>query len=386
MRIAIDARWIFPQISGIGNYTRQFTGQLAKLDRNNSYLLLFKDAAVRDRTVAEIDLRSAPNFETRLLPYGVFSPLNQLLLPLFLRREACDIYHSTNYMIPLMAFPAWHKGRIRCVVTIHDVIPLLFPKAAPRSRKARMFALYRLLMQQVVARADAIVTDSMASRNDILKTLGIPAERASMVRAVYCGVSDIFTPGPMPVDVSPDRPARLLYVGRSDPYKNVTGLIRIVDKARRTCRSPIQLIIAGAQDPRYPEAEALSASLGLGSIVRWTGYLSDGELAETYRGSDLLVHPSRYEGFGLQVAEAMSSGLPVLCSNAASLPEVAGDAAVLLDPDNEDDFAAAIRDILASRQRREAMRARGLAQARRFTWASTAREILAIYEETGKGA
>ena len=386
MKIAIDARWIFPQISGIGNYTRQLIGQLAMLDRKNRYVLLFKDAEVCDRTIRETALESAPNFETCLLHYGVFSPVNQILLPFLLREQGCEVYHSTNYMIPLLAFPRWRKGPIRCVVTIHDVIPLLFPRAAPRSRKARVFALYRFLMRQVAARADIIITDSNASKNDILRALSIPQQHAGKVRAVYCGVSSLFTPGNVPTDPSAEHPARLLYVGRSDPYKNVTGLIRIVDRVRRLCPFPVQLTIAGAQDPRYPEAAALVRELGLETIVKWTGYLSDGQLADSYRSSDLLVHPSRYEGFGLQVVEAMSSGLPVVCGNVASLPEVTGDAAVLVNPDNENDFAGAIRDILTNRPKQESMRAKGLVQARRFTWTNTARQTMALYEEATGGA
>ena len=171
----------------------------------------------------------------------------------------------------------------------------------------------------------------------------------------------------------------LLYVGRSDPYKNVTGLIRIFKAARERAPMPLRLCIAGSPDPRYPEAVRLAAELGLSDAVTWTGYLSDEALTALYRRADVLVHPSRYEGFGLQVAEAMASGTPVVCSRAGSLPEVAGDAALMFDPDDIDGFADAVVRVIVDERLSAALRAKGRVRAAGFTWARAARETLAVY-------
>jgi alpha-1,3-rhamnosyl/mannosyltransferase len=319
------------------------------------------------------------------VPFGVFSPLSQLDLPLRLRREAVSVYHSTNYMIPLPAFPRHRRGRIKAVTTLHDVIPLLFPGHAPRSRKARLFPLYVRLMHDVARRSHAIVTDSNASARDIAACLHLGAEDRARLHTVYCGVEPRFRPGPRP-DAGAAGPRRVLYVGRCDPYKNLETLLRAFAGVAAELREPVELLVAGPPDPRYPEAPALARSLGIADRVRWTGYLSDDELVATYRRADLLAHPSRYEGFGLQIVEAMACGTPVVCSRAASLPEVAGDAAILLDPDDVDGFRRAILDVLRNPGTAARLSEKGLRQAARFTWEATARRMLAIYEQLGEPA
>jgi glycosyltransferase involved in cell wall biosynthesis len=383
MKIAIDARWIFREISGIGAYTRELIRHLARLDRDNTYVLLFNDPAIRDRTLAETGLAAAPNFAAARVPYGVFSPLSQLLLPLRLARERVDLYHSPNYLIPLPAFPR-RPRRMKCAVTIHDVIPLLFPGHAPRSRKARLFPLYRRLMLEVGARADLIITDSLAARADTIRHLRIPPDREHKVRAVYCGVSERFRP-PAARPPKDDRtPRSLLYVGRSDPYKSLPTLIHAVAEAAQACAFPLVLTIAGTPDPRYPEARQAAAQLGIQDAVRWTGYVSDDDLLALYQQADVLVHPSQYEGFGLPVVEAMACGVPVICSSAGALPEVAGDAASLLAPDDVPEFARRIATVLSTPALAAEMSRKGLRQAAQFTWSRTAEETLRLYEGLGR--
>ena len=381
MRIALDARWIFPEISGIGAYTRDLARALAHADSSNEYLLLFSDPAVRDRTLAETGLDAAPNVRAVAVPYGVFSPRSQLDLPVRLRRLGADLYHAPNYMIPLCAFPRRRLGRIRCVTTIHDVIPMVFPQAAPRSRKARLYPLYRWIMREVGRRSDRIVTDSKASAADIVRHLRLDAALAANLRVIPCGVGARFRPAAARPPRAADRVRSVLYVGRFDPYKNVAVLIRAFARARAASPFPLRLTLAGAPDARYPETRALVRELGLGDAVAWTGYLSDAQLVTAYQGADVLAHPSRYEGFGLQVLEAMACGVPVVCSNAASLPEVAGDAAILQNPDDEKGFAQAIARVLTDDALAADLSSRGLRQAAQFTWERAARATLDVYRE-----
>jgi alpha-1,3-rhamnosyl/mannosyltransferase len=379
MKIAIDARWIFQEISGIGAYTRELIRHLARIDKDNTYVLFFDHAALLDRTIAETGLRNVPSFSTRRLPFGVFSIRNQLQLPGILNRQGIDIFHSTNYMVPLLAFPKGRRHRTRCVATVHDVIPMLFPRLVPRSRKARLYPIYRWLMRQVGARADVIITDSNAARADILKHLCIGD--ASKVKPVYCGVSDRFRPAPRPPVTDASRPRTLLYVGRADPYKNLAAVIRALPDIRKQCPFPVTLTLAGSPDPRYPEAQDLAAALNVRDGIRWTGYLSDEALMAAYHQADLLVHPSLYEGFGLQVVEAMASGLPVVCSNAGSLPEVVGDAAITVDPHDSAALARRVIEVLTDAALAARMSEEGVRRAAQFTWERTAAETLAIYRE-----
>jgi len=384
MRIAIDARWIFREASGIGVYTRELINALAGIDRNNKYTLLFDSGDLLKSVTESADLRHAPNFSCELLPCGLFSLSNQTLVPRILREHGIDVFHSPNYMIPLLAFPRNRKGAIACVITIHDVIPLLFPHHAPRSRKSRLFPVYRQLMLEIGRRANMIIADSDASRRDIITHLRIPPERQGMVKTVYCGVSGMSSKGAAARPVRrKDEPGTILYVGRSDPYKNCIGLIEAFALTRTGCHFPVNLLMAGSPDARYPEIEAKISALGLGDCVR-RKYLSDAELSEAYRTADVLALPSLYEGFGLPVAEAMACGLPVVCSNRGSLPEVAGDAAIQVDPTDIPALAAAMTRVLSDPALAADLSAKGLRQANKFTWKQTATATLAAYLEAMK--
>ncbi len=378
MNIAIDARWIFREISGIGNYTRHLIRELARIDDRNRYTVLFSDATVARRTVRETDMEQAPNFTAIRFGHGLFSPLGQLLLPAFLRRHRIDVYHSPNYMIPLFAFPRDRRGRTACVTTIHDVIPLVFPDHAPRSRKTRLSPLFRKLMTEIGRRSDAIITVSEASRRDIVRQLRLEPPDDTKVHVVHNGVSARFAP---PATRDRTRSERtILYVGRADPYKNLTTLVEAMEIVTNTFPSPVRLLIAGAPDPRYPEAAARARTLGIERSVTWTGYLPDDRLVQQYQQADLLVHPSRYEGFGLQVIEAMACGTPVICSNGGSLPEVAGDAAILVDPNNVSGMADQILRVLGDPVLADSLRDKGLVQAKKFSWRATARGVHAVYQ------
>jgi len=379
--IAIDARWIFPEISGIGAYTRELIRALARVDRENEYLLLFADDALRDAAMRRAE--AGDRFRPLRFPHGVFAARSQIALPRLLARHGVEVYHAPNYMIPYLAFPRRRRGRTACVVTIHDVIPMLFPEHAPRARKARLYPLYRRLMLETGARADAIITVSERSRADVIRALRIPESSASKVVKVFNGVSETFRPPPGrgggAAAFGPGRPARLLYVGRADPYKNLTGLLRAVARARGLCPFPLELRIVGPRDPRYPEAPRLAAELGLEAIARWTGFLDDGRLLAEYQRADLLMQPSKYEGFGLPVVEAMACGVPVICGNAGSLPEIAGGAAVLVDPDDVEGIAAAIGRVLGDPALAADLAARGVRRAAEFTWERAAAETLEVY-------
>ena len=383
LHIVIDARWIFPEISGIGHYTRELLKALAVIDHESKYTLLFDNAAVCQRTVETAGLDKAANMTPHMLPYGVFSPRSQLQLPGWLRKSGCDLYHAPNYMIPLAAFPRHRRGHVAAVVTIHDVIPLIFPDHAPRSRKSRLYPLYRRIMLETAARADAIITVSRAAGQDMVHHLRIPPQDEPKVRAIYNGVSEHYTPAPLKPRRTADDPAprTLLYVGRADPYKNLTALVECVAALQKKVAFPLSLTIAGSPDPRYPEAADRARELGIQERVHWTGYLHDAALMAIYREADALVHPSRYEGFGLQIVEAMACGTPVVCSRSGSLPEVAGDAALLFDHDQPARMLECVERVLTDPDCAAALREKGLARAATFTWRRTAETTLALYRE-----
>ncbi|MFH0880715.1 MAG: glycosyltransferase family 1 protein, partial [Lentisphaerota bacterium] len=237
------------------------------------------------------------------------------------------------------------------------------------------FFIYKKLMSEVALRSTIILADSEHSRNDVLAHLQV--QDPGKVTAIHVGVSERFLPMDQP---KPGNQHQLLYVGRLDPYKNVTGVIRVLSEARKLTGKDIHLRIIGPTDLRYPEAPLLVRELGLEACVHWAGYVSDDELPIAYRSADALLLLSRYEGFGLPVAEAMASGTPVVCSNVSSLPEIAGDAALQVAPDDLDGAARAVAQIIDNAQLAADLRKKGLQQASRFTWRRTAEQTLRAYE------
>ena len=292
-----------------------------------------------------------------------------------LRELAPDLYHSPNYMIPLRSFPRSRTGPIRCVVTIHDVIPLAYPNHAPRSRKRRLFPIYRALMKDIGRRAHTILTVSETSKTDLIKHLDLPTNREEDVVVVHNGVSDAFRPS---AGKSTGHPPTVLYVGRFDPYKNLVGLVEAMAEVREQIPD-VRLRVIGPPDQRYPEAPQRARELGIEGAVEWVGYASNQDLVQAYQAADVFALPSRYEGFGLPVLEAMACGTPVVCGNRSSLPEVAGDAALLVDPDRPEELAQALVRVLTDTGLRACLKEKGLFRARTFTWARTAEQTLRAY-------
>ena len=370
MKICIDARWIFPELSGVGLYTQELLRALAKVDHENEYILLFDNATVRDRTVPFIQV-SGFRYQVANTSFGLFSIQNQIRLPRDLDNLGIDVYHSTNYMMPLRA-----PKKTRRVVTIHDLIPLIFPDHAPKARKARFYPLYKGLMKQIARRADLIVTVSESTRLDVVQVLGVPE---TGVVAIHEGV----TPEHRPVEKEPKAEPVILFVGRRDPYKNLPMLLEAFSGLRSLVKARLRIV--GPADARYPEAEHKARALHLQDAVDWVGYASPAQLIREYQQADVFVLPSKYEGFGLTVLEAMACGTPVVCSNTSSLPEVVGEAALLVDPMQPAQWLGALRRVIADPSLAATMRENGLRRAAQFTWEKCARETLRAYERTMQG-
>lgn len=359
MRIAIDGRPLIWPASGVARYTAQLIEALAEIDSQNSYYLLAQ---------RPIENLPGPNFVAA--PIAV-RPWLQLAVPWQLARLDIDLFHGTNFMAPIMsAAPS--------VITIHDLSLLLFPQW----HTWRNRVLTGLQMRLSVQRAARIIADSEHTRRDLNGLLGIPAER---IEVIYLGVNETFQPLQdqaaletvrhkygLPADV-------ILYVGTLEPRKGLDTLIAAYGGLAADV--PHDLVIAGKRgwytEGLFRQVEAL----GLGRRVHFTDYIADEDLPGLYNLAHLFVYPSRYEGFGLPALEAMACGLPVVCTNAASLPEVVGDAALFVPPNDVEALAAAVRRVLDDGVLRAEMRARGLKRASRFTWEETARRTAQVYEE-----
>lgn len=379
MKIVFDARWIGSTPSGVGVYSAELLRRLPTLAPRWQWHLLFQSETLcRDVTQA-CRLADKTNVTTEILPYGVFSPEGQFRLPNRLNALAPDLYFTANYMMPYRAFPQPKRGKgPKCVATIHDVIPLLLKKHAPRSRKSRMLPVFRWCLRQSIRRADMVLTVSEASRRDMIRALKLPPAQSARIRVVYNGVDERFRP---PDKSIVSATSTLLYVGRLDPYKNVVTLIRAFDILHRQQGGNMQLLIVGPEDERYPEARRMVSALGLEANVSFLGFLANDDLVSAYQEATMVVNPSSYEGFGLSLVEAMRSGIPVVCGNGGAQPEIAGKAALVVPAGDTHALADAMGRVLSDPRLRQRLIERGLSRAADFSWDRTAAQTMACFRE-----
>lgn len=290
-------------------------------------------------------------------------------------RSGVQIFHSPD----TLGVPLTCGRRVALVVTVHDLIAWMFPQAVTiPHRLAR-----RVMLPLVVRRADRLIVDSQAAARDLIERFPEAREKA---RVIPLGVSARFRPaGRKEVDDLRSRlglPAGyLLYVGTLSPRKNLGRLFEAYAQLSRRDHDVPPLIIAGRPGWLWEPIAQRISDLRLGTQVRLCDFVPDGDLPALLTGAAAFLLPSLYEGFGLPVLEAMACGTPVLTSNRSSLPEVAGDAALLVDPEDPEAIAEGIARLLGDTSYRRGLARRGLQRARRFSWADTARRTLALYQE-----
>lgn len=299
----------------------------------------------------------------------------QVAFPLICRRWAADLAH-----VPYWGSPLWTT--VPTVVTVHDLIPRLLPAY----RGGPFVRLYTRLVSASARQAAVVLTDSQAAKHDIESHLNLSPDQ---VRAVYLAVGQQYQPQPRPADeeirAAYGLPHRyILYLAGHDERKNVAGLVEAFSLVAQA-DDDVTLVIGGrlpAEDrPPFFDPRPLVEALGLDADVHFIGWVDEEHKPALYRGAACAVFPSRYEGFGLPVLEALASGTPLVAANTASLPELVGDAGFAVDPDDVQGMAGAILACLVDEPLVAELRRRGPEQAARFSWRQTAQETAAIYQE-----
>lgn len=356
MKIAIAAWHLKDGNVGLGRYCRGLIEALGRVDRTHQYQVFMP---------GRYELPERPNMRYRPLALPVVRRRAWEQLVAILAGEA-DVLH----------FPydsAVMRKRSRFIVTIHDVKPLLFGALQPRATFGRW--LEQRLVGDRWSRTDHILTDSFCSRNDIARCCGIDPGR---ITVVYPGVDhERFRPAS--TSTFPHGRPYVLCVAGADPTKNVETLIEAFIRLSPDLRHAHDLVLAGDLRRRADLREWVAAA-GIDKQVRFAGIVPDETLITLYQQAAAFVFPSRYEGFGFPVLEAMACGCPVISSNAASLPEVTGQAALLADPSDIGAFTGRMAEVLSNPGLREELRGRSLQQAKAFSWDRTARETIAVYE------
>lgn len=378
MRIAIDYTAALQQRAGIGRYTRGLVQSLSQLDANSEYVLLVSGRSYQENRIPPL----SPNFRLKYLPLShrwTTALWHRLRLPipadLFTGRV--DLFHSPDFVLPPLR-------RGKKILTIHDLSFYRYPQGAEPS----LLWYLKGAVPRSVTRADFIFADSQCTKKDLVEILNVPQEK---VAVIYPGVDARFRPDDdhryqtiLRAKYGLESPF-ILSVGTIEPRKNYPRLIQAFQLLRAEYKIPHQLIIVGGRGWLFHDIYQEVERLGIGDSVRFLGYVPEEDLRALYRGAEVFAFPSHYEGFGLPPLEAMACGVPTVVSNTSSLPEVVGDAALMVSPDDIKGLAEALYRLLSDDALRAELRKEGLEQAQKFSWEKTGEDVLAHYRRIAGG-
>lgn len=364
MRIGIDARINYYRPGGIAEYTRHLIDELARLDTANEYRILHH---IRDRDTKQ----PGPNFARVNTLTPCHHRWERWSFSAELIPHRLDILHTPDVIPP-------QRGGKRHVITIHDLHFLLYPQFMTAQSRSH----YIDRIAWAVKHADHILVSSQATHDDLVRLLHVPPE---LMTVHLLGVTKTFHPLAQPtiatVRARHNLPAEyLLFVGTFEPRKNIPGLLEAYHLLRQDIPDLPPLVLAGRRGWLYDDIFDTAKALALGPHLIWLENPPFADMAAIYNGALTFVLPSHYEGFGLTALEAMACGTPPIVANRSSLPEVVGDAGLLVDPDDPAAVADAIRRMLSDTALRDNLRERGLARAATFTWQNTAASALQVFQ------
>lgn len=368
MKVSIMARSLRPPLTGIGRYTYNLASTAARQLAPDP-LTLFVTREVKDLD----GLRCRTIVAPLPTPHEVFrAAWEQTIVPLSVRRNGLDVFHSPNYTLPItLPCPS--------VVTVHD---LAFTDR--RFHKARLRLYLTLLTKFSLRRADHIIAVSEYTKSQVETRFPFVTGRISVV---YSGLDSTFASAPPTGGNGSSRNGHrpyVLFVGSIEPRKNLPRLIRAFEQAMSATGLPHDLVLCGPWGWKYGAVEEALRRSPLRDRIHHTGYVPSADLPSLYAGADLLAYPSLDEGFGFPVLEAMASGTPVVTSDRSALPEVAGGAAVTVPPSDEGAIADAISTVLSDRGLAIELAERGRERAAEFTWNRAAAQTIEIYRQVAK--
>lgn len=371
MKIGIITDSMNGDRAGIGSYTYNLVKNLLKIDKENEYKLIHR-YPTDDPIYTEADEIIAPYPKIPLKK----TIGNNISLPLKLKPYKLDLIHDPSQISPFLFNPSHRK-----VLTIHDLSPILFPETHGR--------IHVLLQKHIFPRSlkhvDRIITVSDSTKNDVIRYLKV---RKSKITTIYNGVDEVFQVLCDDATESVKKKYRIknpfiLYVGTLEPRKNIPVLLKAFYLLKKKGIGH-RLVIAGGKGWKYENIYKTLNELNLQKEVIFTGYVQYEDLPKLYNAADIFIYPSLYEGFGFPPLEAMACGTPVIASNTSSLPEVVGNAGMLVDPLDAAKIADAMRKVLNNEDVRERMIQMGLERVSMFSWERCAEETLEVYKSLVK--
>lgn len=372
MRVSIELQPCLKNKSGIGVYTYELTKRLqnsSDIEFEGNIFNFFNRNYI-ERDIEGLDIKK--NI-CSLFPYGVYRRIWSYA-PIkynFLFRRNADIYQFFNFVIPPNI-----SGKV--ITTIHDLTYILYPNTMDTSNRKRL----EKDMKSTVKRADYIITISESSKRDIIKYLDVDE---SKIQVIYPGVDEVYKRTLNSDEITTVKNKYnihgkyLLYLGTLEPRKNIETIVRAYNCFKKSDKDNIKLVLAGKKGWLYESIFKLVKEFNIEDNVIFTDYIDDMDKAPLYQGAEVFLFPSLYEGFGIPVIEAMASRIPVITSNSSSLPEAAGDAAIITEPLDYKKISNSIERILNENGLREKMINEGIKQASKFSWDSSAQKLKNIY-------
>ncbi|MFH2136432.1 MAG: glycosyltransferase family 1 protein [Patescibacteria group bacterium] len=399
MRIGIDCRTIlnpgYGEAAGVGHYTFFLVSNLLKIDKENEYVLFFDSLLSKD--AAEEMIADAKNVKIEFFPFHQYKhylpfAFSHLLTAGAIEKEKLDVFHSPAYTLPLA-----YRGK--SIVTVHDLAIYKNPKWFPGKFLTGQSFSTKTLVPKSLKKAKKIIAVSKNTKKDITEIFKINPEK---VEVIYEGVEFRNLPKKSESACGIDsevcfedlkikyglKDDYVLFLGTIEPRKNIAALVRafcdVVCK-NKNLEKKYQLVLAGARGWKYKdvfkEIEACQKKLGTDGEIKYIGYVPGREKFTLIKGATCFVFPSFYEGFGLSVLEALSLGVPTITSNKSSLSEIAGQAAMLVDPEKASEISEALEKILTDKNLREELGKGGINQAGKFSWKKCAEETLDVYKK-----
>jgi glycosyltransferase involved in cell wall biosynthesis len=364
MRIGIDARLVYYSRAGIGQYILGLIEGLGKIDGENEYVVL---QSRKDNTI----VTDQPNFSKKSLWTPSHHTFEQLALPFEITPLRLDILHSPDFIPPF-------RRDYKSVITVHDLAFILYPHFLTQQS-----ALYYGQIDRAVRHADHIIADSLSTKRDIISFLGVPE---SKITVIYAAANSMYQPIRDQQSVKEIREKYgidgpfMLFVSTIEPRKNLPTLLRAYRQLLDHYKLQVRLVVVGQRGWFCGEVFALTESLELTDDILFLGHVATKDLVLLYNAARVLVHPSLYEGFGLPPLEAMSCGTPTIVSSVSSLPEVVGDASLLVSPEDIEGWTVAMWRMLTDDSLHSELAEKGLKRAQLFSWEKAARETLRTYK------
>ena len=370
MKVGIDgraAKWY--RGTGIGTYTFQLIKSINEIDKKNEYLLFMPEGGTCDINYNE-------NFNIKNITENNQNNFwDEVNIPNILKDSEIDIYH-----VPQNGIGLPRDKRCPMVITLHDIIPYKMPETVGPT----YLKIFLEQMPNIVAQCDAILTVSDFSKSDIVNTFNFPKEKVFVAHLapedIYKPLNKEFSKSLIKSNYSIEGNF-ILYIGGFSPRKNIVGLIEAFSKLTKYYDGNISLVIAGKKGASYETYKNRASELNVSDKVIFPGFISLEHLPYLYNAAELFVYPSFYEGFGLPPVEAMACGIPVIASNTTSLPEIVGDCAVLIDPNNIDEIYSSMLRVLEDNMLRDKLILSGLIRVSELNWKHTAKKTIMAYNK-----